>query len=197
MVARNWRVLGLSILLWTGPLVAQVDVYRSVDEQGVVAFSDTRQHDTDEHFQLSMVTPAPEMIEAHGRLMKQQLELIALLEQSRQARAQETLERRRQNVELARARLALEQERNAVAHEESSRNYGYAYPVGYSYRYQRRQGYRLGYRHEYGYGQRSGQLPARPGYGSRPGYGGRPGHGVDHGLRRGSQTLSKPFITKG
>ena len=82
------------MLLWTGPLVAQVDVYRSVDEHGVVRFSDTRGSDTDEHFQLSSVNPAPVMIDANGRLLDQQLELISLLVQSRQALAQEILERR-------------------------------------------------------------------------------------------------------
>lgn len=186
------------MLLWTGPLVAQVDVYRSVDEHGVVQFSDTRGSDADEHFQLSSVNPAPEMIDAHGRLMDQQLELIALLEQSRQARAQEILERRRQNVELARARLALEQERNAAAYAESSPRsygYGYAYPVRYSYKYKRRSGSRNGYREDYGYGQGSGH---RPGHlPAHPGYGGRPGHGGGRGSHGRSGTLVKPFITKG
>ena len=198
------------MLLWTGPLVAEVDVYRSVNEYGVVQFSDTRGSDADEHFQLSSVNPAPEMIDAHDRLMEQQLELIALLEQSRQARAREMFERRRQNVELARARLALEQERNAAAYvENDSRNYGYAYPVGYSYRYKRRYGDQEEHGDGQGSGQRPGHLPVRPGYGSRPaygggsghggspGYGGRPGHRGGHGGHGGSGTVVKPFITKG
>ena len=182
--------MGLAVLLWTGTVSAQVDVYRSVNEYGVVQFSDARQSDTDEHFQLMTVSPAPEMIDAHGRLMDQQLELIALLEQSRRDRAQENFERRRQTVELARARLALEQERNA-AYAESTRDYGYAYPVGYSYKYKRRHGNR----HQYGHGggNRPGHLPARPGQGGRAGYGGREGGG--RGTHGGSKTLVKPFIT--
>jgi hypothetical protein len=182
--------MGLVVLLWTGAVSAQVDVYRSVNEYGVVQFSDARQSDTDEHFQLAAVNPAPEMVDAHARLMAQQLELIALLEQSRRDRAQENFERRRQTVELARARLALEQERNA-AYAQNSRDYGYAYPVGYSYKYQRRHGNR----HEYGHGggNRPGHLPARPGHGGRPGFGGREGGG--RGAHGGSKTLIKPFIT--
>ena len=196
-MTKNWRAMGLTVLLWTGTVSAQVDVYRSVNEYGVVQFSDARQSDTDEHFQLATVNPAPEMIDAHGRLMDQQLELIALLEESRRSRAQEVLERRRQNVELARARLALEQERNAAAYAQSStRNYGYAYPVGYGYKYKRRYGYRREYGH--GGGDRPSHLPSRPGYGNRPGNGGRPSHGDrSGGGRGGSQTLIKPFITKG
>ena len=194
---RIWHILGFTILLWTGSLAAQIDVYRSVGEQGIVEFSDTRRSDADEHFQLSIVNPAPEMVDAHGRLMEQQLELIGLLEESRRTRAQEIFERRRQNVELARARLALEQERNAAAYEESSRSYGYAYPVGYSYRYQRRYGYRHGNGHGKSRGHRPVQLPARPGHDSRAGYGGRGGQGSGHGRHSGSRILIKPFITKG
>ena len=167
--------MGLALLLWTGTVSAQVDVYRSVNENGVVQFSDARQSDTDEHFQLTTVSPAPGMIDAQGRLMDQQLELIALLEQSRRDRAQENFERRRQSVELARARLALEQERNA-AYAQNTRDYGYAYPVGYGYKYKRR------------HGNRPGHLPARPGHGGRPGGG---------GMHGGSKTLIKPFITSG
>jgi hypothetical protein len=191
--------MGLVVLLWTGAVSAQVDVYRSVNEHGIVEFSDTRRSDADEYFQLSSVNPAPETIDAHGRLMEQQLELIGLLEESRRARAREIFERRRQNVELARARLALEQERNAAVYEESSRSYGYAYPVGYSYRYQRRYGYRHGYGHAKSSGHRPSHLPAPPerrlGYGGRGGRGG--GKGTGHGRHSGSRILIKPFITKG
>jgi hypothetical protein len=183
--------MGLVVLLWTGAVSAQVDVYRSVNEYGVVQFSDARQSDTDEHFRLAAVNPAPEMVDAHARLMAQQLELIALLEQSRRDRAQENFERRRQTVELARARLALEQERNA-AYAQNNRDYGYAYPVGYSYKYNRRHGNRYEYGH--GGGTRPGYLPARPGHGGRPGYGGREGGG--RGTHGGSKTLIKPFITR-
>ena len=174
-MTRNRRWMGLAVLLWPGAISAQVDVYRSVNEYGVVQFSDARQSDGDEHFQLATVSPAPEMINAQARLMDQQLELIALLEQSRRDRAQENFERRRQTVELARARLALEQERNA-AYAENTRDYGYAYPVGYGYKYKRR------------HGNRPGHLPARPGHGGRPGGG---------GMHGGSKTLIKPFITSG
>jgi hypothetical protein len=191
------RGMGLAVLLWTGTVSAQVDVYRSVNENGVVQFSDARQSDTDEHFQLTTVSPAPGMIDAQGRLMDQQLELIALLEQSRRDRAQENFERRRQSVELARARLALEQERNA-AYAQNTRDYGYAYPVGYSYKYKRRHGNRQEYGH--GGGNRPGHLPARPGHGGRAGHGGRLGYGGREGGGRGthggSKTLIKPFITR-
>lgn len=169
---------------------AQVDVYRWVDDNGVVHFSDTRRDAGDEHIQLQTIEPSDEALAAHSRLIDQQLELIALLEQSRQSRAQESLERQRQNVELARARLALEQERNAAlgVYEDSgaSGGWGYAYPVQYSWRFHRRHGQRRWSGRGYGTGYPPARLPSRPGL--RPG---GPGHGGGHG----QQTISKPFIT--
>lgn len=178
--------------------VAQVDIYRWVDSDGVVHFSDTRRSAADEHFELLAYEPSAEAVESHRLLMDQQLELIALLEESRRSRAEQILDYQRQNVELARARLALQQERNATATAPlGTGSYGYVYPVPYVYGYARRDGYRERHGFGYGFGPARGYPGYRPG---RPwhGYGGggpigHPPVGPGHDGGRG--VLSKPFIT--
>lgn len=192
---RTAQVVLIGALLSVGEAsLAQVDVYRWVDADGVVHFSDTRRSASDEHFELVAFEPSPEAVESHLRLMDQQLELIALLEESRRSRTEQMLESQRQNVELARARLALAEERNAAAAEQPGYDYGYAYPVPYSYGYAWRQGYRRGYGFGdgngkvAGWGEHRGEGPGS-GYASRgPGRRG-PGHG------RSRPVISKPFIT--
>lgn len=182
----------LASTVTTNSALAQVDVYRWVDQNGTVNFSDTRSGVGDQQIRLHTQEPTPAAVEAHGRLMDQQMELITLLEASRQSRALDLLERRRQDVELARARLALEQERNAADYYDDSprRGVSWGYPVRYDYRFQRRHGFHNYSGSGHGYG-RPTHLPARLSHPhsrppSRPGGGGHGGSG---------QTLSKPFIT--
>ena len=131
------------------------DIYRSVDAQGVVSFSDVN---TPEAVPVMLDTPQPgnaaQTAEQQQKIIDQQLQVAAALEASRLAREAARLRR----IEV----LASAQPRAVVVPESETRYVG---GYGYSQRAWR-PGYQPGYP---GY-------PGRPGHPGRPDHPGRPGH---------------------
>lgn len=133
---------------------APTTVYRSVGENGVVTFSDAP-HPSATPVE---VYPPARMDAAEQRraadLFEQELQIIKLLEESRQARAAEELARQKQQTDYVRSLAALERARALQQQNEESDVY---YPFwGYPYWY---------------------SPQPRPPFGSRPPNSGRPPHG--------------------
>ena len=88
-------------------------VYRSVDEFGVVSFSDAP---TESAVRIEIPRPPTPLradIERANELFEQQLALLELLETSRHARAREGIEQRRLELDYVRTEAALQSARDA------------------------------------------------------------------------------------
>ncbi len=106
MTARSSIVVVLMCL--PGIAVAEsstVTVYRSVDANGVVSFSDEHT-DGATTVELETVAPRPEDVERAADLYEQQLELIGVLEADRRANEANAERRRQTELEIARVRAA-------------------------------------------------------------------------------------------
>lgn len=88
-------------------------VYRSVDADGVVSFSDAPHPSAVPIEVLPPRLPLREDVERANQQFEQQLALLEILETSRHARAKEDLERQRLNLDYVRTEAALQRARDA------------------------------------------------------------------------------------
>jgi hypothetical protein len=101
-------------------------VYRSVDANGVVSFSDAPNPSAVAIEVLPPPTPLREEVERANEMYEQQLALLEILETSRQARAKEDLERQQLDLDYVRTEAALQQQREAQDREYEDDDY---YPL--------------------------------------------------------------------
>ncbi len=102
----------IPILAWAEE-GASTTVYRSVDADGVVSFSDAPHPSAVPVEVLPPPTPLREDVERANELFEQQLALLEILETSRHARAKEDLERQQLDLDYVRTEAALQQQREA------------------------------------------------------------------------------------
>ncbi len=179
-----WLLTALYLVSAVAVPAAAEEVYRAVDEEGVVSFSDFPVPGA-ERLEVETVPANEDSAAASQALIEQQLAVAKALEESR-------LARRRVETERLQALAAREPQTIYYPVERSTYWGGYWRRPGYGYR-PRRPGYRPGH---------PGYRPGRPGVGPpayRPGH---PGYGVGHGRPGGGHggrqpTISKPFITDG
>src|SRR6476646_1969175 len=88
----------IPIFVWAED-VASTTVYRSVDADGVVSFSDAPHPSAVPVEVLPPPTPLREDVERANEAFEQQLDLLAILETSRHARAKEDLERQQLDLD--------------------------------------------------------------------------------------------------
>ncbi len=90
-------------------------VYRSIDADGVVSFSDAPHPSAVPIEVLPPPTPLREEVERANELFEQQLALLEILETSRHARAKEELEQQQLDLDYVRTEAALQRAREQQA----------------------------------------------------------------------------------
>lgn len=90
-------------------------VYRSVDANGVVSFSDAPHPSAVPIEVLPPPTPLREEVDRANELFEQQLALLEILETSRHARAKEELEQQQLDLDYVRTEAALQRARDVQA----------------------------------------------------------------------------------
>jgi Domain of unknown function (DUF4124) len=109
--------------LWAWAAEADtITVYRSVDANGVVSFSDSPNPSAVPIEVLRPPTPLRADIERANELFDQQLALLELLETSRHARAKERIEEQRLELDFVRTEAALQRARDEQA-QDDDRNF--------------------------------------------------------------------------
>ena len=93
-------------------------VYRSVDANGVVSFSDAPHASAVPIEVLPPPTPLREEVERANELFEQQLALLEILETSRHARAKEELEQQQLDLDYVRTEAALQRTRELQAPQD-------------------------------------------------------------------------------
>ena len=111
--------------LWAWAEADTTTVYRSVDTNGVVSFSDAPNSSSVPIEIPRPPTPLRADIERANELFEQQLALLELLETSRHARAKERIEQQRLEIDYVRTEAALQRARDTEA-QDDDRNF---YPL--------------------------------------------------------------------
>lgn len=110
-------------------------VYRSVDADGVVSFSDTAQPSATPIEVLPPPIPLREEVERANEQFEQQLALLEILEKSRHARAKEELEQRQLDIDYVRTQAAADRAQKYEDDDDDDRYYPlYAPYWGYGQR---------------------------------------------------------------
>jgi hypothetical protein len=122
----------MPLLAWPDPTDVSsqygdsMTVYRSVDANGVVSFSDAPHPSAVPIEVLPPPTPLREEVERANEQFEQQLALLEILETSRHARAKEELERQQLDLDYVRSEAALQR-----AREAQEPDYDDSYPLYY------------------------------------------------------------------